>query len=70
MDAVAISLALLEEVHGEADLKRLARRYVEAGRRELFQRHRDGASGLEIVSAWSTVMDHLIRHLFTIITSN
>ena len=69
MDAVAISLALLEEVHGEADLKRLARRYVEAGRRELFQRHRDGASGLDIVSAWSTVMDHLIRHLFTTITS-
>ena len=30
MDAVAISLALLEEVHGEADLKRLARRYVES----------------------------------------
>jgi len=69
VDAVAISLALLEEVHREADLKRLARRYVEAGRRELFQRHRDGAGGLDIVSAWSTVMDHLIRHLFTIISS-
>ena len=69
MDAVAISLALLEEVHAETDLKRLARRYIEAGRRELFARHRDGAGGLEVVSACSTVMDHLIRHLFTIISS-
>jgi len=69
VDAVAISLALLEEVHTESDLKRLARRYIEAGRRELFERHRDGAGGLEVVSAWSTVMDHLIRHLFTSISS-
>jgi len=69
MDAVAISLALLEAVQTETDLKRLARRYIEAGRRELFKRHRAGAGGLDVVSAWSTVMDHLIRHLFTIISS-
>ena len=28
-----------------------------------------GAGGLEIVSAWSTVMDHLIRHLYGAISS-
>ena len=69
MDAVAISLALLEGVHAETDLKRFARRYIEEGRRELFDRHRAGAGGLEVVSAWSTVMDHLIRHLFNTISS-
>ena len=69
MDAVAISLALLEEVQTEHDLKRLTRQYVDHGRRTLFERHRAGADGLEIVSAWSTVMDHLIRHLFTQISA-
>ena len=64
MDAVAISLALLEEVQAEHDLKRLSRRYIDAGRRNLCERHRASAGGLEVASAWSTVMDHLIRHLF------
>jgi [protein-PII] uridylyltransferase len=67
MDAVAISLALLQEVQPQPDLKRLARVYVEKGRAALFERHRSGAGGLEIVSAWSTVMDHLIRHLYSAI---
>ena len=69
MDAVAISLALLDQVQAEHDLKRLTRQYVDHGRRTLFERHRAGAGGLEIVSAWSTVMDHLIRHLFTLISA-
>ena len=64
MDAVAISLALLEGVQTERDLKRLARRYLDDGRRVLFERHRADASGLEVAAAWSTVMDHLVRHLF------
>ena len=65
----AISLALLDQVQTEHDLKRLTRQYVDHGRRILFERHRAGADGLEIVSAWSTVMDHLIRHLFTQISA-
>ena len=64
MDAVAISLSLLQDAQNEPDLKRLARRYVARGREALYERHRAGAGGLEIVSAWSTVMDHLIRHLY------
>ena len=69
MDAVAISLALLQEVQDDHDLKRAARQYVDHGRRTLFDRHRGGAGGLEIASAWSTVMDHLIRHLFAAISA-
>jgi [protein-PII] uridylyltransferase len=69
MDAVAISLKLLQEAQAETDLKRLARMYVEKGRAALFERHRGGAGGLEIVSAWSTVMDHLIRHLYSAISA-
>jgi [protein-PII] uridylyltransferase len=64
MDAVAISLSLLQQAQSEPDLKRLARSYVVRGREALYERHRAGAGGLEIVSAWSTVMDHLIRHLY------
>jgi [protein-PII] uridylyltransferase len=69
MDAVAISLALLQELRNEPDLKHLARAYVAKGREELFRRHRAGAGGLEIVSAWSTVMDHLIRHLYAVVSA-
>ncbi len=69
MDAVAISLALLEEVQADHHLKRVTRQYVDHGRRMLFDRHRAGAAGLEVVSAWSTVMDHLIRHLFAAISA-
>ena len=69
MDAVAISLALLKDAQGEQNLKALARKYIADGRRCLFERHRAGADGLEVASAWSTVIDHLIRHLFTAINA-
>jgi [protein-PII] uridylyltransferase len=69
MDAIAISRALLEGVQEERDLKRLARRYLDDGRRDLFERHRAGADGLEVAAAWSTVMDHLVRHLFAEISA-
>src|SRR5256885_10307486 len=69
MDAVAISLALLAEVQGEHAPRRWARRYIDQGRRLLCERHRAGAGGLEVASAWSTVMDHLIRHLFATISA-
>ncbi len=69
MDAVAISLPLLQEAQTEPDLISGARAYVNKGRETLFERHRAGAGGLEIASAWSTVMDHLIRHLYGAISS-
>jgi [protein-PII] uridylyltransferase len=69
MDAVAISLALLEDAQADHDLKRMARNYVDKGRISLFERHRQGAGGLEVAAAWSTVMDHLIRHLFAAISA-
>ena len=64
MDAVALSLSLLDETSGDSDLRRFARTYVKRGRELLLERHRAGAGGLEVVSAYSTMMDHLIRHLF------
>lgn len=67
MDAVAISLGLLQEARVENDLKQLARHYVRRGRQVLFERHRGGAGGFEVVAAWSTVMDHLIRNLYSVI---
>lgn len=67
MDAVAISLALLQGGRGEDNLKALARKYIVDGRRLLFERHRAGAGGLEVASAWTTIIDHLVRHLFSAI---
>jgi [protein-PII] uridylyltransferase len=64
LDAIALSRSLLEETCEEADLRRAARTYVKKGRDMLLARHRAGAGGLEVVSAYSTMMDHLIRHLF------
>jgi [protein-PII] uridylyltransferase len=64
LDAVALSLSLLDETGRDSDLRRVARTYVKRGRELLLERHRAGAGGLEIVSAFSTMMDHLIRHLF------
>ena len=69
MDAVAISLSLLQEVQGESNLKALARHYIDKGRQVLFERHREGADGLDVVNAWATVMDHLIRHLFAMVSA-
>ena len=65
MDAVAISLALLQDSQVEVSLKALGRSYLERGRRILFARHRQGAGGIEVAAAYSTVMDHIIRYLFS-----
>lgn len=71
MDAVAVSLALLKDAQADhSDLKRLAREYVTRARALLFERHRAGAGGLEIAAAWSTIMDSLIRHLFTAVCAS
>ena len=65
MDAVAISLALLQDSQVEVNLKALGRSYLERGRRILFERHRQGAGGMEVAAAYSTVTDHIIRYLFS-----
>jgi [protein-PII] uridylyltransferase len=69
VDAVALSLSLLQEAQDQTDLKFFARKYVERGRRILFERHRAGAGGLEVAIAWATVMDHLIRHLYAAVSA-
>ena len=70
MDAVAFSRSLLEESTDSSDLKRFARAYLQKARELLFERHRAGAGGLEIVSAFTTVMDQLICHLFTTVSAD
>lgn len=70
MDAVAISLGLLNDTKVEPDLKSLAKSYLYRGRAVLFERHRQGALGLEVAAAYSTVMDHLIRHLLGAVSAD
>ena len=81
MDTVALSRALLEESQqqalrpeseaaqrhgsGHADLVRLARDYIQKTRAALHEIHRTGAAGMEIVSAYTGMMDHLICHLYS-----
>ena len=64
MDAIALSRSLLDETSAEPDLRRFARAYVKKGRGSLLERHRGGAGGMEVVTAYSTMMDHLIGYLF------
>src|SRR3990172_3488827 len=64
MDAIALARALLEETIDADDLIRLSRRYIQRARELLLEKHRGGAGGVEIVSAYTTIMDHLVRPLF------
>lgn len=66
MDAETLSQSLLEEVRPDSDLARGARAYLQKGRNLLLERHRAGAGGYEIVSAFTTMLDHLVRHLFDV----
>ena len=66
MDAAALSRSLLEESRVESDLTRGARTYIQRGRSLLFERHRAGAGGYEIVSAYTMLVDHLVRRLFEV----
>lgn len=65
MDSIGLARSLLDETKGIPDLAGVARAYVQKGRRILLERHRAGAGGMEVVSAYSMMMDHLIRYLFT-----
>ena len=82
MDTLALSRALLEESReqilrpesegalrsgsGQGDLIRLSRNYLQRGRARLLEIHRAGAGGMEVVSAYSGMMDHLICHLYNV----
>ena len=65
VEAIALSRSLLDETQAESDLRRAARSYVKKGRELLLERHRAGAGGVEVVSVYSTMMDQLIRYLFS-----
>lgn len=64
MDALSLSRSLLEESWVETDLARGARAYIQKVRSLLLERHRAGAGGYDIVSAYTMMVDHVIRHLF------
>ena len=64
MDAEIQSPSLLREILTEPDLTSSSRAYLQRGRGLLLDRHRAGASGGEIVSAYTAMMDQLIIHLF------
>lgn len=70
MDPIALSRSLLEEARDTPDLTGLTRSYVQKARAALLAQHRAGAGGLEVVTAFSTAMDHLIRHLFAVISKD
>lgn len=65
MDTIALSRSLLDAVKGEADLTRRTRSYAQRGRDLLLDRHRSGTGGMEVVVAYTAIIDHLIRHLFS-----
>ena len=66
MDAVALSRFLMEETLVKSDLARGARAYLQRGLSLLLERHREGAGGYEIVSVYTTMMDHLVSHIFEV----
>ena len=70
MDAIAISRSLLDETKDQSDLIRLSRSYIQQARQRLFEKHRSGAGGMEIVSAYTTVMDYLIHYVFTVVSDD
>jgi [protein-PII] uridylyltransferase len=70
LDAIALSRSLLDETIAGDDLKRSSRSYLQKGRSLLFEKHRAGAGGMEIVLAYSTMMDHLVRHLYSAVSGD
>ena len=70
MDSIALSHSLFDETKDATDLTGLTRAYVQKGRAALFEKHRAGAGGTEIVAAYSMVMDQLIRHLFSVVSKD
>jgi [protein-PII] uridylyltransferase len=48
----------------DADWGQAARDYLQKVQAQLFERHRTGASGREIVDAYTAMMDHLLRSVY------
>jgi [protein-PII] uridylyltransferase len=53
----------------DADWSQHARDYLQAAHEMLFERHRHGASGHEIVEHYTAMMDHLVYSLFAAATA-
>ena len=68
MNSVELSRSLLQEAKVIPDFTGMTRAYIQKGRAVLLDWHRQGAGGREIVAACSTLMDELIRHLFSAIS--
>lgn len=64
MTTTEISRLLLDDDWASTDPARGAKSYVERARKVLLERHRAGASGREIVSAYTTLIDRLIIRVF------
>jgi [protein-PII] uridylyltransferase len=60
----AMQIPTLGPLGPDADWGQQARDYLQRAKAGLFERHRAGASGHQIVEAYTTVMDHLLRTLF------
>jgi len=64
MTTTEISRLLLDDDWSDGDPARGAKSYIERARSALLERHRAGASGREIVSAYTTLIDRLIIRVF------
>src|ERR1051325_10893906 len=63
-NSTEIRSLLLDDAWAESDPVRGARTYIERARNALLERHRAGASGREIVTAYTTLIDRLIIRVF------
>jgi [protein-PII] uridylyltransferase len=63
-NSAEISSLLLDDAWAESDPVRGARSYIERARNALLERHRAGASGREIVTAYSALIDRLVIRVF------
>jgi [protein-PII] uridylyltransferase len=63
-NSTEIRSLLLDDAWAESDPVRGARSYIERARNALLERHRAGASGREIVSAYTALIDRLIIRVF------
>ena len=63
-NSTEIRSLLLDDAWAESDPVRGARTYIERARNALLERHRAGASGREIVTAYTTLIDRMIIRVF------
>ena len=61
----AMSLPPLPPFSADSNWGQQAREYLQEAKLDLWERHRTGASGHEIVERYTAVMDHLLQALFS-----